>query len=111
AGLSIVAIPFASFGRSRIVRAILASILLVVLFCIVAGMMMFTSFRIGQPEELRNSGFLLGLGIFASFVILATARAFAVGCARLAHEHENRSTLLRVIITLISLVMLGWGIY
>ncbi|HUR27703.1 MAG TPA: hypothetical protein VM509_05915, partial [Planctomycetota bacterium] len=108
--LSIVALAIASFGRSRLARAILAVCFIGILLGLVGMTITAATVLIRQPEYIRATEFGIVAGVFASMVVLTASLALAVGCARLAHEHENRSTFLRVITAAISVVMLGWAV-
>ncbi|MEO6710816.1 MAG: hypothetical protein ABI054_01840 [Planctomycetota bacterium] len=109
--LSMIALAVASFGRSRVARALLAIALLTLICLITAGTVKFGEELIRSPENLRSANFALVAWIFLSIVLLVSVLALAVGCARIAHEHENRSTFLRTVVTLNSIVLLGWGAY
>jgi hypothetical protein len=109
--LSMLAIAAASFGRSRFARATLAVLLIGTLIWLGAGSTIAGATLIQEPEILRSRGFSVVAVFFATILPLAAAIGFAVGCARLAHEHENRSTVLRAIVAASVLALLGWGVY
>ncbi len=112
AALSIVALAVATFGRSRVVRAILAIAVIALLLLLAIGTASAMIAYVQMPEMMFGANeltFFLWM-VFCVVPLVATL-AFAVGCARLAHEHENRSTFLRVVITLVSVITLGWGLY
>jgi len=110
-GLSMVALAVASFGRSRVARAMLAIALLTLISFVTAGTVGFGGELMQSPETLRSSYFSMAMWVFLSIVPSVSILALAVGCARIAHEHENRSTFLRVIVTVNSILLLGWGVY
>ncbi|MCK6448478.1 MAG: hypothetical protein L6Q99_18970 [Planctomycetes bacterium] len=109
--LSFVAVAFSTLGKTKIVRAGLAMLLAGALLPMSFGAIGFGTLLVQESSVLRDPDFLLGLAFFATALPLVSLFACAIGCARLAHEEENRSTLLRILTSTITLVTLGWSVY
>lgn len=109
AAYSLVAIAAASFGRSRLARASLAVLLIGTLLWLAAMWTFAGSQMILEPETLRDPDFWEVASIFLLVVLLGAVIAFALACVRLAHEHENRSTALRVVVTGGMVALMAYG--
>jgi ABC-type transport system involved in multi-copper enzyme maturation permease subunit len=110
--LSLFAVCAATFARSRLVRGFLALVVIAVLLWVSGTSFAFSFAMIEQPEILRLTGVGTSIGAALLPTLMAACFCLAVGCARLAHEHENRSTPLRVVVGLTTLAFLAnmvWG--
>ncbi|MCC6406586.1 MAG: hypothetical protein IT453_05450 [Planctomycetes bacterium] len=107
--LSFLAVALSTLGRTKIVRAALAMLLACALLPVSAGAIGFATMLVQAPNVLRDTDFQYGVAMFVSVLPIVALFAFAIGCARLAHEEENRSSALRVLASAITLVTLAWG--
>lgn len=109
--LSFIAVALSTLGKTKIVRAGLAMLLAGALLPVSGGAIGFGTLLVQESSVMRDPDFLLALALFATALPLVSLFAFAIGCARLAHEEENRSTPLRILTTAITVVSLGWSVY
>jgi hypothetical protein len=108
-GLSLVGIALASLARLKAARGILMAVF-------GAALVMVWGASIGaavgiteSPQDLRDPEGQIAVAFFLTFAILVGGLFGAIACARFAHEEENRSTGLRVLVTGIVLLAGLWG--
>ncbi|MCE9595261.1 MAG: hypothetical protein K8S98_13825 [Planctomycetes bacterium] len=109
--LSFLAVALSTLGKTKIARAGLAMLLACALLPVSGGGIAFATMLVEQSSILRDHDFLFGLAMFVSALPIFAFFMYSIGCARLAHDEENHSTALRILVTAINLVSLGWGIY
>jgi len=109
--LSLFAVSVATFGRSRVARGILAIVVIGILLWFSIASFTIGSMLVRNPQGLVGPVYAVALGLFLGGALLACGLTLAIGCARLGHEHENRSTPLRVMVVLITLGLLAWMLY
>ena len=105
---STLSICLSSLTSLSFVRRMLMSSLAGILGMACMGAIGFGGAMIRQPQELRDPDVIAGLSGMALCSSVLLAFAFAIACARLAHEEENRSTGLRVLSSSALLLLLGY---
>lgn len=107
--LSLVSIALSTTSRARFGRVIAMVVLLGGLAQIGMGSIAFVGVVVRSPSILSDPSFqnLLGMGLTGTVALAGLA--YVTACARLAHPEENRSTGLRILVTVVILASLGWS--
>lgn len=107
--LSLVSIALSTTSRARFGRVIAMVVLLGGLGQIGVGSIGFVATVVSSPAILSDPSFQNALGMGLTGTVALAGLAYVTAVARLAHPEENRSTGLRVLVTVVILASLGWS--
>lgn len=105
--LCIFTVMVSTLVRRRFLRVVTMVVLAGMLFSLVPGSSAFASVLLNQPEIFSGGEFWIGLIEFLIVAFVGTALCGSVACNMLAHEEENRSTNVRIVLTVTLLLTLA----
>ena len=105
--LSVGTVMLSTLVRTGFIRVVAMVALAGALFSLVPASTTAARGLLTRPEIFAGPQFLLGLSYFVLFVLLMTSLAGCIACNTLAHEEENRSTNVRVVLTATTLTFIG----
>ncbi|MCP5089093.1 MAG: hypothetical protein GY952_20115, partial [Rhodobacteraceae bacterium] len=100
------AVALSTLTRKRFLRVLLMLLLALGLVMVVGASMEIASELLRRPDTIAESEFWLVLIQVVIFFGFVGVLAFLMGCNMLAHEEENRSTSVRILVSLSVLVFL-----
>ncbi len=105
--LTTFAVMMSAVVRKRLLRVLTMVALAGGLFSLVPASLAACQEWFSSPELFGDPAFYAVMVQFVLFMAVAAALFFATACNMLAHEEENRSTNIRVAVTLLCLITLG----
>lgn len=108
---SLFSIALSSLTRARFLRMVIMALLAAALVMATGGTIAMSTFIVRRPGVLQEPEAQMVMAVMASVAAGIGLLATAVACARFAHEEENRSTPLRVVVATLGASALIWGWY
>lgn len=105
--LSVMAVMLSTLVRTGFIRVVFMVALAGALFSLVPAATTIARFLLSSPEVFVGPEFGQALFYLVLTALLATGLAGCIACNTLAHEEENRSTNVRIVLTAMVLALIG----